>query len=1164
MKKILGFLASAKVLSVIGLLALAVVIWLIGPMIGVGAARPLESPAARGIVIMALVLAWVLNLVRLLLKANKANKGMAEGLVDAKSAGPDRSQEEVGALKQRFEQALEVLKKSKGKKGRLSLYDLPWYIIIGPPGSGKTTALVNSGLEFPLAEKYGREALSGVGGTRNCDWWFTDEAILVDTAGRYTTQDSDASVDRSAWEGFLALLKKYRRRRPINGVIVAISLLDLMTLSEHERLAHARAIKTRIQELDKFFKIRFPVYVILTKTDLVAGFMEFFDDLAKNDREQIWGATFPIDLSDSAEGAVPRFAPEFDALLERLNARLLWRMSQERDPRRRASIYGFPRQLASLRDNLRGFLADVFRGSSFEEAPMLRGVYFTSGTQEGTPIDRLMGMVARTFGLEQHVLPAQGGRGRSYFLKALLKEVVFRESEIAGTNRKFENQRAWLQKSAYVGSFAILLLLVAGWAVSYLNNRALIGEAQAATTAASQALAAPGAAGDVLALLPALEAVKKIPGVYQSGGRWLGLGLDQGARVQSRAEIAYRNMLREMLLPRLLARTEEHLRAGGSTPDFQYEALKAYLMIDSQKHYDARAVIEWFAYDYATYLAPRAAPGDRDVYLAHLNALFEQQPVPLVVLLDQNLIEQTQRIVARIPVEERVYSRLKNSGDAKALRDLALFDLAGPRAQIVFAPTTGPGIDGFFTRDGYQKFFAARSGQQAAALVDESWILGPYAPTDLDAAAVVSRAKQLYLNEFAGQYEKVFATVKLAGFSTVEEAVSVLNILSDPAGSPLLLLLKNAAEQTQLAAPPAAGAAGGAAPGDRLGGVLGGQAPAAAPAAADDTQVIDRRLGWVRERLGTDPASAPIGQVLKQLDALFQFMQGVVAARGADGQIPNTLLEPGRAVFQQVRNASSREPPVIQGVMRDAVTRSEALVFSGVRSLRNSEWRSEALPFCKRAIADHYPIKVDSDQDISPEEFGKFFGPSGLMDAFFKNYLDNYVDKSRRPWQAKPAAADSVSISADALKQFERAAAIRDTFFMAGAQVPSVSFELRPMGMSETITQFTLDLAGQTVTYSHGPVQPQSLQWPGPKPDGDVRMEMAPAAAGESLRRVSGPWAWFKILDKATTTPTDRPDSFNVEFTLGSRSATYVLKARSTNNPFQFPDLHQFACPESL
>ena len=401
MRKLIGLLGNRWLLSCVGLGAVASVIWMIGPLIGFGSSRPLQSPSVRLIVILVMVVFWALNHMRKVIKANQANQGMVDGLVEAESAAedPDRSAEEIATLKERFEEAVEVLKKSKGKKSRLSLYDLPWYIIIGPPGSGKTTALVNSGLEFPLAERYGKEALSGVGGTRNCDWWFTDEAILLDTAGRYTTQDSDADVDRSAWEGFLNLLKKYRRRRPINGVLVAISLSDLMVLNEHERISHARAIKTRIQELDQHFGIRFPVYVMLTKCDLVAGFMEFFDDLGRSEREQVWGVTFPIEASESAEGVVDRFGPELDGLLERLSDRLLWRMSQERDPRRRAAIYGFPRQLASLKQSVEGFLGDVFRGSRFEQAPMLRGIYFTSGTQEGTPIDRLMGAVARTYHL---------------------------------------------------------------------------------------------------------------------------------------------------------------------------------------------------------------------------------------------------------------------------------------------------------------------------------------------------------------------------------------------------------------------------------------------------------------------------------------------------------------------------------------------------------------------------------------------------------------------------------------------------------------------------------------------------------------------------------------------------------------------------------------------
>src|SRR5678809_1739494 len=104
------------------------------------------------------------------------------------------SRDYVGAL------ALLTLKRARfgpggivaGWKAKLNgryLYELPWYLIIGAPGSGKTTALRHSGLKFPLADVAGEDAIRGVGGTRNCDWWFTDQAVLIDTAGRFTTQD---------------------------------------------------------------------------------------------------------------------------------------------------------------------------------------------------------------------------------------------------------------------------------------------------------------------------------------------------------------------------------------------------------------------------------------------------------------------------------------------------------------------------------------------------------------------------------------------------------------------------------------------------------------------------------------------------------------------------------------------------------------------------------------------------------------------------------------------------------------------------------------------------------------------------------------------------------------------------------------------------------------
>jgi type VI secretion system protein ImpL len=98
-------------------------------------------------------------------------------------------------------------------------------------GRRQDHALLNSGLQFLLGDGKTGASVTGVGGTRNCDWWFTRDAVLIDTAGRYSTQDSDAAVDAGAWDAFLALLKKTRPRQPINGVMLTVNAFDLMQQS---------------------------------------------------------------------------------------------------------------------------------------------------------------------------------------------------------------------------------------------------------------------------------------------------------------------------------------------------------------------------------------------------------------------------------------------------------------------------------------------------------------------------------------------------------------------------------------------------------------------------------------------------------------------------------------------------------------------------------------------------------------------------------------------------------------------------------------------------------------------------------------------------------------------------------------------------------------------
>ncbi len=333
-------------------------------------------------------------------RAWRANKRMLNAISGSEADNAALSQREVAELKQRFDQAMAVLRKArfddKTGGGRNYLYQLPWYMFIGAPGSGKTTALINSGLRFPLAESLGKDAVKGVGGTRNCDWWFTDEAVLLDTAGRYTTQTSNRDVDASAWQGFLGLLKKFRPQQPLNGAIVTLSASDLFVQSPEERAEYARSVRARIQELYATLGVRFPLYLVVTKTDLLAGFTEFYNDLGREARAQVWGMTFPYQEQGRRTDGDHEFEREFDLLVDRLNERLVTRMEEERDPQKRATIFTFPQQFAGLKGLVKNFLDDVFQSSAFAEEAMLRGVYFTSGTQEGTPFDRVLGACRAT------------------------------------------------------------------------------------------------------------------------------------------------------------------------------------------------------------------------------------------------------------------------------------------------------------------------------------------------------------------------------------------------------------------------------------------------------------------------------------------------------------------------------------------------------------------------------------------------------------------------------------------------------------------------------------------------------------------------------------------------------------------------------------------------
>ena len=1178
--KILKLIFNRWVFLAIGILALALLVWLIGPAISISSFRPYEQEWVRIIQIAFIVLAPVVRWGWRHIKAKRANAALTKGLLQPPAeARPSASAEEAKQLSQRFEEALDLLKKLRFGVDHPSLwtriralgsqqylYNLPWYVFIGAPGAGKTTALVNSGLRFPLADRLGREAVRGVGGTRNCDWWFTDEAVFLDTAGRYTTQQSDRDVDAAAWKSFLELLKKSRPRRPINGVLVTTSVSDLLQQSAAERETHARALRTRVQELYQTLGLRIPVYVLVTKSDLLAGFSEFFADFGKEERAQAWGFALPYGKEELDPEPL---SAELQRLERRLYDRLPERLEEERDPARRALLYGFPQQFALLRDRLVQFVEAAFAPTTLETKLIIRGVYFTSGTQEGIPIDRVIGALARGFGLERNLLPAQHATGKSYFLTRFLREVVFQEAGLAGFDLRWERRRQWIQTGAVAACGIVLILATLAWWTSSTRNRRYLADVSGKFGEVQQQVTAvrAGARSDLASLLPTLSGVRTVAATptNENGAVPLSLrfGLYQGGRLEAASDAAYRRMLQDTFLPSLASYLEQYLRQDvAASQDELYDALKTYLMLYDPKHLDPDAVWRWYQTRGEPLLGSEAAPNALKV---HFDALYDRGWIDPTVPRNDAVIAKVRAVIGSDSLPNRVYGRLKRAPN-QDLREFTVTDKAGPKAMLVFErqsrQSLSKGVPGFYTKDGYYKYFIVHVDANTVQLAEEeTWVLGSSRGAGTSTPSFAEAVKRLYLEDYRRIWRQYIGDITVVHNRDFTRLVEITRVLSAP-DTPLKPLMKAIDREVTLSVPPEIGGLGGKAQeyvsrAQELASKARSTVTGVAPGTLEKS-LVDEQFDDIHRFVSGPPGTSappPIDGLVQLLGEVYQFLAAADQAQKAGQPAP-----PATAITKAKTDAAGQPEP-IRSMLNSIAGGATQGTAGKERERIDAELRTQVADFCVKAAAGRYPFVRGSNLDITPEDFARLFSQGGLLDGFFQKYLLQHVDTGQKPWRFKdPAMGQSA-----ALAEFQRAQVIREVYFRGGGANPSIQLEFKAIEMDANIQQFILDVDGKLVKYSHGPQNPTSVQFPGPGGRSQVRATiMPPPPSGSNAMVFAGPWALFRMFDGVQIVETRQSERFVATFNIEGRRTVFDIFASSVRNPFRLPELAQFRCPTAL
>lgn len=1089
-----------------------------------------------------------------------------------RNAEASGAQAEIAALRGRVRDAIAALR----KRGVKRLYELPWYVIIGPPGAGKTTALRHSGLHFPLDTETA-DPVQGVGGTRLCDWWFSEEAVLIDTAGRYTTQDSNCSVDKAGWLGFLDLLRKTRPRQPINGVLVVIALSELLESTPEGREAHARAIRLRINELEERLRVRLPVYLLVSKMDRLAGFDGFFETLDSQAREQVWGVTFGLDEGQEA------FAPAFRALVERIDARLVDRLQAERGPDRRALLSGFPLQLSSLEPVLVPFVATCFAGSRIDPAPLLRGVYLTSATQNGTPFDRLTGMLAHSFDIDQkRVAPLRPLSGRAFFLKRLVHEVVLGETKLVSTTPQRYRRRKILRAATLV---AISLFTLAGlgaiWA-SGLSARVAVQHKQDEFAAYRRLVDSlpqepVGQHDDLPKVSAVLDAAAALAATDpQPLGHWL--GLSSHTQLQAAGHLAYQDALAHLLYPRLIWRLEQQIRQNMQNPPLLYDATRVYLLLGGQGPSEPEVIRSWLQADWAERYNGALNAGLREHLARHLDALLAE-PLPASQLpLDGALVAQARIAFSRISPAQRVYDRLlAGLGQAQAGEqpgwspELALGRIADENfVRGSGAPLTD-GIPSRLTGAAFADIMRHQLPPAAQAVADESWVVGkdPGIATGTgDVASLEEEVARLWASDATSQWDTLLADLDLRPFGDHQHTRDTLYLLSSPQ-SPLRDMLISIARALYIAPPPAAdpGAAvvtqwnahwqplfdlvgidDKAAPADAVPAKQGSAGASPPPTQAQPPHPP-------MTAAGSRPLDA-IEQLIGQLDN--ELAVGA-STPGALPQYASQTADPAARLLAE----AARQPHPLSQWLRQMAQAGGAALGDAAHQAASGAYSAPGGPdsICHGVVDGHYPFARESGADAPVAGFARLFAPGGAFDQYFQTAIAPYVDTTTSAWHLHPAGGVNPPFGERQLASFRKAALLRDTFFPAGAQ-PTLYLQLN-LGAPSGVT---LHLGGITVT----PGVPASLSWPGADMMSPAALVRVVDGKTTTLLTESGPWALLRLLGDADDKEKQGPGQTRFTFERGgsdltididSGSGAAGVRPGSIGDPFNPHLFSDFSCP---
>ena len=899
-------------------------------------------------------------------------------------------------------------------------------------------------------------------------------------------------------------------RLKIKGAILCIDMDALAQTSPSQQ--QIRFLQNTISVLSHAFTKGLPLILLFNKMDALPGFNAFFAGLDESQREGCWG----FELNPSDKKAKTPFTQQlhhqYNQFSRELHQHLLSRLYNEPRAEQRTLIHDFTLQLDSLQNKLLNFiqqLHDIGLGK-------IRGCYFASSIQTGFTLDRLALPLQQNFALAPTTQAPRRVTDKPYFINQLLTQTL------PNLNKKALLQRLkqqYLNHLIYASAGLILTGSLIGSAYLLKND---ITQLNQASVLLSNHVSLNELQNNTMSLKQLLDLLNTVRQVYQTTQSHQlvsdildKLPLSSHHHLSEKAKQTYQFLLRQRLLPFLQQDLALKLHRGVAGDSHRlYQNLRVYLMLGDSSKMQPIIFMQWAQHFAHTSLTPKAATE----FMQHIQLLLTQ-PLPELPT-DDTLVSASRRALSHLP-------KLMLASILLQAKPTSLSPLLPSSQQVL--QLSDNNIPFYFSKKGMDDFNNKTKNQIVQQALHGNWVLGSFAsPNNKETASHLDTAfARLYQQDYIAWWQNKINRISPTSYTDLSQLRQGIDQLSQ-ANSPLQTLFTVVHDNTeQLSLNPINMAA------------LAGRDHTLSLTLRTKLRALDDYLTKIQH--SDQPNRAAFLAVKQRLMPASSQQNPISQLESYAHQLPQPV---NRWLVQLGRN-------------------SWRLLMQASASFINQQWLYTVANPYQETIAGRYPFSSKGTQEVSLAHFNHFFASNGLITNFYQHNIKCFLDTNHGHWQAKDIDDTKMPFSAAAMDLFERSYIINLMFYPEHGTKPHVDFSLQATALKPGVegVRFSLDHQTQTASSHHASLH--HLHWPNPGPS-RASIEFIDNHGGHSVQQTTGPWALFKLLDRAKIKPNADSTHYDVIFSQQQMAAKYRLTTSQKINPFMANIINRLRCPRQL